>query len=90
MIDYGFCKKHKLTVNDLLVWLDLDGAFIDGYTESGGLFNRHMQILSDYEIRISCLLPEFDKWSNSEEMYFDLAISSQRRKFVNWVREQGE
>ena len=87
-IDYNFCKKSELTANDLLIWLDLGDGFIDGYCDGEGVFNRYMQILSDFEIRISCPMPEFDKWSNSEEMYFDLAINSQRREFVNWVMNQ--
>lgn len=90
MIDYDFCTKHKLSAIHLIIWLGLDDGFINGFTTSKGIFDRHMQILSEYEIRISCPLSEFDKWSNSEEMYFDLNISSQRRKFVNWVKEQGE
>ena len=43
-----------------------------------------MMIIAD-GIRISCMHSEFDKWSNSEEMLFDINIKNERNAFIDWV-----
>lgn len=84
-VDYDFCLNTKLTVNDLLIWLDLDDGLDDGYC--GDFFSRNMMVVGD-NIRISCLHKDFDRWANSEEMWLDMNKRSNKRIFIEWVKEQ--
>ncbi len=86
-IDYKFCSDSKLCIGDLLIWLDLDQYFDDGY--STVLFDRYIRVCCEV-IQVSCVSSDFDRWANSYEFEFDIRKSAQRRRFVKWVKEQRE
>lgn len=86
-VDYDFCRSSKLVANDLIIWLDLDQHFDDALC-AWNLFNRNWMILDDNQIRISCFLEDFDRWSNSEEMCFDISKTGEKNRFIDWVIEQ--
>ena len=93
VVDYDFCLNSKLTPSDLLTWLDLDDVMdysysSDGlYSKYGAFFNRNLMIVDD-AIRVSVDINSFDKWSNSEEYWFDLKNRSDYRSFIRFVMEQ--
>ena len=86
-VDYDFCKKAKLLPHDLLIWLDLDEGLLDDMHSD--FFGRYMMIVND-SIRISCVKKDFDRWANSEEMWFDCTKRSEKNRFIDWVMEQRE
>lgn len=90
-IDYDFCKKAKLTPKDLLIWLGLEDCMdssSDGiYSNRGAFFGRNLMIV-DNALRVSCPIAEFDRWANSEEYWFDLDKSVDRRLFVEFVKHE--
>jgi hypothetical protein len=87
-VDYNFCKTAKLIPIDLLVWLDLNDT-LDPIDElySQAFFGRNMMIIDD-AIRISCVHKDFDRWANSEEMWFDISKRGDKRDFIDWVFDQ--
>lgn len=90
-IDYSFCRSANLTPKDLLVWLDLDDT-LDPTTDdlySWNFFGRNMMIC-DNAIRISCFHKDFDRWANSEELWFDINKRGDKRDFIDWVIAQRE
>ena len=93
-VDYKFCRKSKLTAKDLFIWLELDDLLDKSSDElySWNFFGRNMMFIgSDLMIvRISCKHKDFDRWSNSEEMTFDLNRRSEKRAFIDWIIEQRE
>jgi len=86
MIDYDFCLNSKLTLNDLLIWLDLDQHFLDYYSDD--FFERYAMFIDDRTIRISVHKNKFDRWANSEDLRFDVSRRREKREFIDWVKEQ--
>lgn len=88
-IDYDFCRKAKLVPLDLIIWLGLDDKMCNINPElySWDFFGRNMMIVES-AIRISCVKKDFDKWSNSEDYWFDISKKSEKNDFIEWVIEQ--
>ena len=86
-VGYNFCKKAKLTLKDLLAWLDLEDLFDNDFATSYDFFGRYAMII-DQVLRISCPHKDFDKWSNSEEWWFDIDNMDDKHTLINWVEEQ--
>jgi len=86
-VDYNFIKRQKkASSKELLQWLDLP---VSDYPYVWGTFNRHMQVLEQGAyIRVSCLLKDFDRWANSQEIIFELSKKAGRNSFIDWVEEQ--
>lgn len=91
-VDYDFCLNSDMVAKDLLIWLDLDDTLDASTSElySFDFFGRNMMLLDDFVLRISCPHKSFDRWANSEEMLFDISRRPEKRKFIEWVREQRE
>ena len=86
-VDYTFCKEAKLTLKDLLEWLDLEDLFDNDFATSYDFFGRNAMII-DQVLRISCIHKDFDKWSSSEEWWFDINMVEGKRELIDWVEEQ--
>lgn len=87
MIDYNFCRQADLTLNDLLIWLDLDNYLDNDGQRSYDFFGRQMMVVGE-AIRISCVHKDFDRWANSEEYWFDISHHPDKLDFIDWVIEQ--
>jgi hypothetical protein len=88
-VDYDFCKKANLTAKDLIIWLGLSDLFDktdDNYIWD--FFGRNLMIIGGNGIRVSCKHKDFDRWANSEEMFFDVFEPSERRAFVDFVIDE--
>lgn len=92
IVDYNFCREANLTAKDLFSWLDLDNLLDKTCQElySWDFFGRNMMFIGEdlSIVRISCLHKDFDKWSNSEEMTFDISRRKEKNDFIDWVIEQ--
>lgn len=88
-VDYDFCRSAKLTLIDLLIWLDLEDLLDNDHLYSWDFFGRNLMIL-DQVARISCPHKNFDRWANSEEFWFDITKRSDKREFIDWVIKERE
>ncbi|EGR4074877.1 hypothetical protein QXB71_002549 [Vibrio cholerae] len=88
-VDYDFCRSAKLTLIDLLIWLDLEDLLDNDHLYSWDFFGRNLMII-DQVARISCPHMNFDRWANSEEFCFDITKCSDKREFIDWVIKERE
>lgn len=84
---YNFCREHALKPVDIFNWLELDHLLDNDLANSYDFFGRNLMLLEKV-IRISVPHAEFDKWSNSEEFWFEVDDDTQRNAFIDWVIEQ--
>ena len=83
-VDYSFCLKNKkLSMQDLFEYLEIKGD-----PEASILFiNRYIRINCFNSIDISEPIETFDRWANSSILSFDLCRPSERRQFINFIKE---
>ncbi len=86
-VDYDFCRNSKLTLKDLLIWLDLDSVFDEDMLYAYDVFGRNFMVVGE-ALRISCRVKDFDRWANSEEYWLDITKRSDKRFLIEWVEEQ--
>lgn len=76
---FDLCRKEiNMPLRDLLQWLDVESD----YYEHIDLGDRYLRITESGFAQISEIKGDFDRWSNSQEMEFDLNRPSERRAFL--------
>ena len=91
-VDYAFCKAAKLTTKDLMIWLDFIDPYYDGYLDNLKLCGRNVRCVGEDSsiIQIGEDNKTFDRWANSVDLEFDIKRPSEKRKFIDFVKEVRE
>jgi len=76
---FDLCRKEiNMPLRDLLQWLDVESD----YYEHIDFGDRYLHITESGFAQVSEIKGDFDRWSNSQEMEFDLNRHSERRAFL--------